>query len=492
MNSGMTIAAMPFYTDDQQQACHSFHAHSSKGQDGGGRTATQSKIALAILTKIKIRVARTQNLTMLQREFLGICVMFLRSVTREAKATRLAILLVFVMTLTACASRPVGVLVPSGTATDATQVDLLVATTRAPSTEPGVLFGGERAEQVSAAELVISIPPDKNRKIGEVQWPKKLPPNPETDFSTVSIKPLAQLSDARPWLIRTMPKSRRVLLFVHGFNNRYEDAVYRFAQIVHDSKTDVAPVIFTWPSRASIWDYNYDKESTNYSRDALEELLRRASENPAVGEITVMAHSMGSWLTVEALRQMAIRDGHVNSKIKDVILASPDLDVDVFRQQWLAMGSNKPKFTIFVSQDDRALALSRRISGNVDRVGQIDPSKEPYRTALERSGITVIDLTAVKTGDKLNHGKFAESPEVVRLLGDRLIAGQAVTESNVGLGDRLGAVALGTAQTVGSAASIAVSTPILVFDPNTRQNYKGQIDRFNTTVGNTVTTAVGQ
>lgn len=251
-------------------------------------------------------------------------------------------------------------------------------------------------------------------------------------------------------------------------------------------------MIFTWPSRASIWDYNYDKESTNYSRDALEELLRRAAEDPSVGEITVMAHSMGSWLTVEALRQMAIRDGRVNPKIKDVILASPDLDVDVFKTQFRAMGPDKPHFTIFVSRDDRALALSRRISGNVDRVGQIDPSKEPYRSALERAGITVIDLTEVKTDDKLRHGKFASSPEVVRLLGDRLIDGQTVTDSNIGFGDRLGAVALGTAQTVGSAASIAVSTPILVFDPNTRQNYKGQIDRFNTSVGNTMTTAVGQ
>ncbi len=407
-------------------------------------------------------------------------------------AARMSVCILMCLTIVACASRPVGVLVPSGTSNDATEVDLLVATTRAPSSEPGVLFGGERAEQVSAAEIVISIPPEKNRKVGEVQWPKKLPANPETDFSTVSIKPLATLADAKPWLKRTMPKSRRVLLFVHGFNNKYEDAVYRFAQIVHDSHTDVAPVIFTWPSRASIWDYNYDKESTNYSRDALEQLMKALSDDSHVGEITVMAHSMGSWLTVEALRQMALRDGHVNPKIKDVILASPDLDVDVFKQQWLAMGPNKPKFTIFVSQDDRALALSRRISGNVDRVGQIDPSKEPYRTALERSGITVIDLTAVKTGDKLNHGKFAESPEVVRLLGDRLIAGQTVTDSNIGLGDRLGAVALGTAQTVGSAASIAVSTPILIFDPNTRQNYKGQVDRFNTSVGNTLTTAAGQ
>ena len=266
-----------------------------------------------------------------------------------------------------------------------------------------------------------------------------------------------------------------MLIFVHGFNNRYEDAVYRYAQIVHDSGTDVAPVIFTWPSRASVFDYNYDKESTNYSRDALEDLLRRASRDPKVGEITVMAHSMGSWVTVEALRQMAIRDGRIAPKITDVILASPDLDVDVFGKQIQAMGKARPKFTLFVSRDDRALNLSRRISGNIDRLGQIDPTVEPYRTQLEQAGITVLDLTALKGGDKLNHGKFAESPEVVQLLGNRLIAGQTVTDSDVGLGERVGAVALGTAQTVGSAASIAVSTPIMIFDPRTRANYGNQV-----------------
>jgi len=76
--------------------------------------------------------------------------------------------------------------------------------------------------------------------------------------------------------------------------------------------------------------------------------------------------------------------------------------------------------------------------------------------------------------------------------GNRLIAGQTITDSEVGLGDRLGAVALGTAQTVGSAASIAVSTPIAVFDPVTRKNYEDQWLRFGRSVEDTAVTATGQ
>ncbi|MGR9161811.1 alpha/beta hydrolase [Rhizobium leguminosarum] len=406
---------------------------------------------------------------------------------RRAPRAALAGLLVATMVLAGCGGRPVGVMQAAGTVAPGTsKVDLLVATTRAADDNPAVLFSGERGTGLAVNAVDVSIPPEANRKVGQVQWPSRLPADPLRDFVTISVDPLEGERAGETWLKTHMPKSRRVLVFVHGFNNRYEDAVYRFAQIVHDSHADVAPVVFTWPSRGSIFDYNYDKESTNYSRDALEELLTRTAANPAVSDVTIMAHSMGTWLTVEALRQMAIRNGHVAAKINNVILASPDLDVDVFGRQFASLGKERPHFTIFVSQDDRALALSRRISCNVDRLGQIDPSVEPYRSKLEAAGITVLDLTKLKGGDRLNHGKFAESPEVVKLIGDRLIAGQAITDSNVGLGEAVGAVAMGAAQTAGSAVSVAVSTPIAIFDPRTRRNYDAQLKRLGQSMNNTV------
>ncbi len=406
-------------------------------------------------------------------------------------AQRALAAVVMLALLSGCASRAEGVLIPTSLQVRNTSVvNVLVATTRKESPTPGVLFSGERGREPETTEIEVSIPPAANRSVGQVQWPKRLPADPERDFTTVAVNSLT-IPEARQWLKGHLPKSRRVLVFVHGFNNRYEDAVYRFAQIVHDSGADVAPILFTWPSRGSIFAYNYDKESANYSRDALETMLRRIAQEPGVGEVTVMAHSMGSWLTIEALRQMAIRDGKISPKIQNVILASPDLDVDVFGQQMQELGKQKPKFTLFVSRDDRALALSKRISGNVDRLGQIDPTQEPYRSELEKEGITVLDLTALQSNDKLNHGKFAESPEVVKLLGNRLIAGQAVTDSSVGLGESIGALALGTAQTVGGAASVAVSAPIAIFDPNTRRTYTEQIDRFGQTVGGTLQTAAG-
>ncbi len=377
---------------------------------------------------------------------------------------RFVAMIAIVALLAGCGGRPIGVMTPTGqTVAGTTPVNLLVATTRAPSDNPAVLFGGERGTGLKVDAVTVSIPPDANRKVGQVQWPKKLPPNPLKDFTTVAVEPIRSEAETRSWIGRHIEKDRRVLVFVHGFNNRY-----------------------TWPSRASIFDYNYDKESTNYSRDALEEMLTRLAKDKSIREVTVMAHSMGTWLAVEALRQMAIRNGRVDPKIGNVILAAPDLDVDVFSRQFASLGKTPPKFTLFVSQDDRALSLSRRISGNVDRLGQIDPSVEPYSSQLEKAGITVLDLTKLQSGDRLNHGKFAESPEVVRLIGDRLIAGQTVTDSDVGLGEALGAVSIGAAQTVGTAASVVVSAPIAVFDPRTRENYGRQVERLGRSVENTV------
>ena len=93
-----------------------------------------------------------------------------------------------------------------------------------------------------------------------------------------------------------------------------------------------------------------------------------------------------------------------------------------------------------------------RLWGSEARLGAINPDQEPYRTQLEQANVTVLDLTKLKAGDALNHGKFAESPEVVQLIGQRLAEGQTVTDSRVGLGDRIIQVTAGAATAVGPAA----------------------------------------
>lgn len=388
-----------------------------------------------------------------------------RFAVRQAKKRgRSASMFLAMLVLAGCGGHPKGVMTPVPvTAAATSQVDMLVATTRQPSGDPATLFSGERSPTLALTDVAVSIPPDDRRKPGTVQWPRRLPPNPETDFAVARVRQLASQDEARAWF-RQHNVGGHVLLFVHGFNNRYEDGVFRLAQIVHDSGARATPMMFTWPSRARVFDYNYDKESTNYSRTALEDALRTLANAPNVKDVTILAHSMGTWLTMEALRQMGIRDGKIAPKIQNVILASPDIDLDVFAKQWADMGEKRPKFTIFVSQDDRALAVSSLISGDVSRLGAIDPTAEPYRTQLERAGITAIDLTKVETDDGLHHGKFAESPEIVQLIGQRIITGQTLTDSQITLADGITAVVAGTAKNVGTVAAATIAAPVSIIE----------------------------
>jgi esterase/lipase superfamily enzyme len=387
------------------------------------------------------------------------------------------VLLVGGLQLSGCASRPTGVLTPvAETAPSASKVEMLVTTTRSHAANPGEMFSGERALAPAFAEITVSIPPANVRKIGEVAWPKKLPPNPATDFAVLKAAEVDR-KGAEEWLRASVFKSpdRSVLVFIHGFNNKFEDSVYRFAQIVNDSRAHSVPVLVTWPSRGSLFAYGYDRESTNYTRNALENLFQYLAKDPDVKEVNVLAHSMGNWLALESLRQMAIRNGRLPPKFKNVMLAAPDVDVDVFRSQIADMGEQHPQFTLFVSRDDRALAVSKRVWGNVSRLGAIDPTQEPYKKELADNKIAVVDLTEIKAGDDLHHSKFAESPEIVQLIGTRLSDGQTLTDNRVGLGDTIVAATAGAAAVAGTAAGLAISAPVAVIDQNTRDNYADQV-----------------
>jgi len=415
------------------------------------------------------------------------------------RVSRIVALGLVVVLVAACGGRPRGVLEPVATTAPGTSsVEMVVATTRSgEGVSRAELFSGERGA-LAFADITVSIPPEAARKVGEVQWPTQLPGDPARDFVTIradliSREEAVAIVDA----VAAKSKPRRVLVFVHGFNNRFEDAVYRFAQIVHDSNLDAAPVLFTWPSRGQVFAYGYDRESSNFSRDALEAVLASLVANKSVDEISILAHSMGNWVTLEALRQMAIRKGHIPAKINTVMLAAPDVDVDVFQTQIAAIGKPRPQFTVFVSRDDRALAVSRRVWGSTARLGEIDPTAEPFKSELEGQGIDVIDLTEVQGSDALNHGKFAESPEVVRMIGSR-IAGSDLTETRMGIGDHIGQITTGAATTVGAAAGLVLTAPIAIFDGQTRENYGNRVNELGQTVsgtagatGNLITAPVG-
>lgn len=363
-------------------------------------------------------------------------------------------LAVFHIGLVSCASPP-GLLRVVPPSKDADRITLLAATTRAPVDNADILFGGDRGREVSYSRIVVSVP--HNREAGTLQLPRTVPGNPERNFVANAVTPVSR-QDIAAAFRASGPRKRRAFVFVHGYSTTFDRAVFRFAQLVHDSDAQAIPILFSWPSRGQFLDYKRDLDNASYSRSDLANLLQAAIDSPSIDEVVVLAHSMGAWLAVEAVRQVALQRGGVPGKFTNLILASPDLDVGVFRRQVEDMGPKRPQITIFISQNDRALQLSQFISRGGARLGRIDLSRESYQGALsDLAGITVLDLSALSTGDRINHALYATSPDVVRLIGNRLIQGQVITDIDVTRPTT-------AVDALGSAATFVVTAPILIFD----------------------------
>jgi esterase/lipase superfamily enzyme len=92
------------------------------------------------------------------------------------------------------------------------------------------------------------------------------------------------------------------------------------------------------------------------------------------------------------------------------------------------LGHRRPRIALFVSQDDQALKLSRTIAGGVQRLGDINPDEEPYRSEFARQGILAFDLTHLQ-GDAHSRA-FEDITSVMGMIERRLAAGQQMASSS--------------------------------------------------------------
>lgn len=288
---------------------------------------------------------------------------------------------------------------------------IFVGTTRAYDPETKT-FGSERSPALSLAEYDISVPPI--RKAGQIKWPKQgRPADPTTEFVTASETIFADASDFRKDLGKALRANkgtnRRAIIFVHGFNNTFGEGLYRLAQLSHDLDQPVVTVHYSWPSAAQALGYVHDRDSTLYARDGLEALFNEVIAAGAQ-DVVIVGHSMGAQLVVESLRQMDIRDRtRLRAHLAGVVLMSPDIDVEVFRSQVATFGKLPQPFVIISSSKDRALRLSSIITGQPNRLGNLEDIQQ-----LAELDVRVIDVAAFSTGS--GHFTIGDSPELIALL----------------------------------------------------------------------------
>lgn len=316
-----------------------------------------------------------------------------------------------------CAGPGRGLLVPvAKPPAEAKTRTLLAVTTRGPATEtPGRLFSGERGDTARYASLTLSLP--KGRAAGSVPTDADSP-DPDKHIALVEARELdaAQFSGLARSELKTR---RRALVFTHGYNTQFDEAVVRLAQIVDDTHYPGLPILFSWPSRGEIRDYGYDKDSANFSRDAMAELLARLARDPGIEGIDIFAHSMGNWLTMETLRQLAIAgDAKTLGRLGTIVMAAPDIDMDVFRTQIARLRPLAGRIVLYASQDDYALDLSRRLFG-----GKIRAGANTDLSQFRALGIEAHDLSQVAGGIGRNHNKAFGDGGTIAAIGRAIASG---------------------------------------------------------------------
>lgn len=274
---------------------------------------------------------------------------------------------------------------------DARPVKVFVATTRERETPDANVFTTERARTMRFAEFTVAVPREQPGGTA----------NSMDRFVVVN-----QAALTRPaFMSRLTAQKRDVAVFVHGFNTNFPEAVLRITQIAADTHTNYTPILFAWPSEARATAYLADKDAAIFSRDHLVDLLTSLASNPNIGRVAVVAHSMGGWLTMEALRQLRLAGRNSVLGRLRVVLASPDIDVDVFRQQLAVLGPMPHPMTILVASDDQALALSSRLSASRPRVGALNVNDPRVAEAARKAGVRLVDISALQTSDVFRHDR---------------------------------------------------------------------------------------
>jgi esterase/lipase superfamily enzyme len=232
---------------------------------------------------------------------------------------------------------------------------------------------------------------------------------------------------------------KEVLLYVHGFNETFATAAYTAAELCHFLGREQVCAFFTWPASSTgnfLISYTATTESADFAVEHLKKSVRMLATTPGVEGVQILAHSRGTALTLKAVRELgleAIAAGKEAAdlyQIGNLVLLSPDIDVDIAAQQVTGFLSDpdlvtvwpegrlprvlKGRLTIYASPEDRALLVSRILFRSRTRVGQMRPEdipEERQRYMAELGRLNLISYQGERT-DFFGHSYFTTNPQV--------------------------------------------------------------------------------
>ncbi len=339
------------------------------------------------------------------------------------------------------------------------QLDLLYVTDRLPNPEKdqleyssgrsaSVAFGsavvdiGEQlswdqlvnASQTTSRDCSLNISVSKQSELG------RFPETPHA-FSLVNGVPVvnpdvlmdfeATAAEFRKEINRRLALSNHkdVIIYVHGFNNTFDEATANLAGIWHFMGRQGVPLVYTWPAaHGGLFGYFIDRESGEFTIFHLKNMLRLLASFDEIDNIHIIAHSRGTDVVTTAMRELIIENRAAGKnpkeslRIKNLILAAPDLDFSVMRQRLIAerFALAIGQITVYTAQTDTALSTSESIMSGL-RLGGLeskDFSKtehEIFSTVKNVNFINVIDVRSF-----ISHAYYLDSPsassDLIRVL----------------------------------------------------------------------------
>ena len=151
-----------------------------------------------------------------------------------------------------------------------------------------------------------------------------------------------------------------LLLFVHGYNTSFADAIRRTAQISYDLKFPGHALLYSWPSAEAPMAYAADEATVEHSIPNFERFLRLVLTRIGARQLHVIAHSMGARALARLLKDFewsTLPSG--SATLCQIVFAAPDIDAGTFRGLASNFRADGDRCTLYASRGDFPLRLSR-------------------------------------------------------------------------------------------------------------------------------------
>lgn len=182
-----------------------------------------------------------------------------------------------------------------------------------------------------------------------------------------------------------------VLLFVHGYRTSFEDAARRTARIASDLRLAGVPLFYSWPSQGRLSGYAVDETNAQWSLPHLASFLTDLAERAPEAHLYLLGHGMGCRVLARAVAGLATARPDLAPRLRELILAAPDIDADAFRDELApALASAGIHVTLYASSGDAALQLAQR-ARPAPRAGDGGPA------LLVAPGVETIDAGSADT-----------------------------------------------------------------------------------------------